>query len=116
MPPAIELARCYAEAMSVLRAVHDFDEWIGQYWQERWPAPASAAASRDAVGDEDAIVWHEGLETVFGYLPGRDGCFCIPRDLALPDFAFATGHSVLSFGQDIVISAAMREELQPPGS
>ena len=116
MPPAIELARRFAEALAVLRAVHDFDEWIGQYWQERCPAPASAAASRDTVGDEDAIVWHEGLETVFGYLPGCDGCFCIPRDLALPDFAFTTGSSIRPFGQDIVISAGMRDELQPPGS
>ena len=116
MPPAIELARRYAEALATLRAVHDFDEWIGQYWQERCPAPASAAASRDAVGAEDTIVWHEGQETVFGYLPGSDGCFCIPRDVALPDFPFAAGNAVLPFGQDIVISAAMREELQPPGS
>ena len=116
MPPAIELARRYAEALAALRAVHDFDEWIGQYWHERCPAPASAAASRDAVGAEDTIVWHEGQETVFGYLPGRDGCFCVSRDVALPDFPFAAGNSVLPFGQDVVISAAMRAELQPPGS
>ena len=116
MPLAIELARRYAEALVVLRAVHDFDEWIGQYWQERCPAPVSAAAARNAVGDEDAIVWDEGLETVFGFLPGHDGCFCIPRDIALPNFSFAAGSPVPPFGQDIVISAGMREELQPPGT
>ena len=86
----IELARRYAEALAALRAVHDFDEWIGQYWQERCPAPESAA-SRDTVGAKDTIVWHEGEETVFGYLPGRDGCFCVPRDVPLPDFPFAEG-------------------------
>ncbi len=116
MPPAIELARRYAEALTALRAVHDFDEWIGQYWQERCPAPASAAASRDAVSADDTIVWHEGEETVFGYLPERDGCFCVPRDVALPDFPITVENPTLPFGQDIVISAAMRDELQPPGS
>ena len=116
MPSAIELARRYAEALVTLRAVHDFDDWIGHHWQERCPAPASAAASRDTVGTEDAIVWHEGEESVFGYLPGHDGCFCVPRDLALPSFPFAAGDLTLPFGQDIVISAARRDELQPPGS
>jgi hypothetical protein len=116
MPPAIELARRYAEALAALRAVHDFDEWIGQYWQECCPAPASAAASRDMVGGEETIVWHEGEETVFGYLPGRDGCFCVPRDVDVPDFSLTAENATLPFGQDIVISAAMRDELQPPGS
>jgi hypothetical protein len=116
MPPAIVLARRYAEALAALRAVHDFDEWIGQFWHDCCPAPASAASSRDTVGTEDTIVWHEGVETVFGYLPGRDGCFCVPRDLALPDFSFIAENRSLPIGQDIVISAAMRDELQPPGS
>jgi hypothetical protein len=116
MPPALELARRYAEALAALRAVHDFDEWIGQYWQERCPAPASAAASRDTVGAEETIVWHEGEETVFGYLPERDGCFCVPREIALPEFPITVDSPALAIGQDIVISAAMRDELQPPGS
>jgi hypothetical protein len=116
MPPAIDLARRYAEALVALRAVHDFDEWIGQFWQEACPAPPSAAASRESVDAADTIVWHEGEETVFGYLPGRDGCFCVPRDVALPDFPLIAENPALPFGQDIVISAAMRDELQPPGS
>jgi len=116
MPPAIVLARRYAEALAALRAVHDFDDWIGQFWHERCPAPASAAASRDTVGAEDTIVWHEGEETVFGYLPGRDGCFCVPRDVALPEFPSIPENLAPALGQDIVISASMRDELQPPGS
>jgi hypothetical protein len=116
MPRAIELARRYAEALSALRAVHDFDEWIGQFWQECSPSPTIATAPHNTVGAEDTIVWHEGEETVFGYLPGREGCFCVPRDVALPDFPFTAENPALPFGQDIVISAAMRDELQPPGS
>lgn len=116
MPPAIELARRYAEALEALRAVHDFDDWIGQFWHERCPAPESAAASRNALGTEDVIVWHEGEDTVFGYLPGDDGCFCVPTDVALPDISFAPDRAAIPYGQDILISAAMREELQPPGS
>lgn len=116
MPPAIDLARCYAEALEALRAVHDFDDWIGQYWHEQCPAPDSAAASRTLLGAEDAIVWHEGHDTVFGYLPGYAGCFVVPRDVVLPRFPFAAHNPAIPYGQDIVISAAMREELQPPGS
>jgi hypothetical protein len=115
MPPAIDVARRYAEAVAALRALHDFDAWIGQYWVESCPFPGSAAASRATAGG-DAIVWHESEEMVFGYLPGVDGCFCIPRDVALPDFAFAASGPVRLFGKDIVISAEMRAELQPPGT
>lgn len=116
MPLAIDLARRYAEALSALRAVHDFDDWIGQFWHEPCPASRGAGAYRTMLGPEDAIVWHEGEETVYGYLPGYDGCFCVPTSETLPDFPFAAGQPELSFGQDVVISADMREELQPPGS
>jgi hypothetical protein len=40
----------------------------------------------------------------------------VPTDEDLPDFSFATGQLEIPYGQDIVISAAMRDELQPPGS
>ena len=116
MPPAIDLARRYAEALSALRAVHDFDDWIGQFWQERCPAPESASAYRTVLGKEETIVWHEGEDTVYGYLPGYDGCFCVPTDEPLPEFPFAAGPPEIPYGQDIIISAAMREQLQPPGS
>ena len=115
MPPAIDVARRYAEAVAALRALHEFDAWIGQYWQEPCPFPGSAAASR-ATTEGDDIVWHEGEETVFGYLPGVDGCFCIPRDVVLPDFPFAALGPISPYGKDILISAEMRQELHPPGS
>lgn len=116
MPPAIDLARRYAEALSALRAVHDFDDWIGQFWREQCPAPEGASAYRTMLGTEKAIVWHEGEDTVYGYLPGYDGCFCVPTAEALPDFPFAAGQLEIPYGQDIVISAAMRDQLHPPGS
>lgn len=116
MPPAIDLARRYAEAVSALRAVHDFDDWIGQFWQERCPAPAGAGAYRTVLGQENAIVWHEGADNVYGYLPGYDGCFCVPTAESLPDFPFAASQPDVLYGQDIIISAEMREQVQPPGS
>lgn len=116
MPPAIDVARRFAEAVATLRALHDFDDWIGQYWRAECSAPKNAASTRAPLEAEDAIIWHEAEDTIFGYLPGYDGCFCIPRDVALPDFPFSAGRQSLSYDQDIVISAAMREEIQPPGS
>ena len=116
MPLAIDLARRYAEALSALRAVHDFDDWIGQFWQEHCPAPKGAGAYRTLLGTEKAILWYEGEDTVYGYLPGYEGCFCVPTDKSMPDFPFAADQAEIPFGQDIVVSAAMREQLQPPGS
>ena len=116
MPPAIDLARRFAEAITVLRAIHDFDTWIGQFWCDHCPAPERAALARADRGASDAVVWHEGEATIFGFLPDRDGCFCVPREAALPEFAFTAGRAAAPFGQDIVISAAMREEIHPPGS
>jgi hypothetical protein len=114
MPPAIDLARRYAEALAALRAVHIFDDWLGHFWHERCPRPDGAPTSSTPVTREDAIVWHEREDIVIGYLPGEDGCFRIPRAAPLPDFPSASNGPSVSFGQDVVISAAMREELQPP--
>lgn len=116
MPPATDLARRFAEAITALRAIHDFDAWIGQYWRDHCPAMETAAFAGAARGADDAIVWHEGETTIFGFLPDRDGCFCVPRETALPDFPFSAGRSPAPYGQDLLISAAMREEIQSPGS
>ena len=43
-------------------------------------------------------------------------CDGVPREAALPEFAFAAVRAMAPFGQDIVISAAMREEIHPSGS
>jgi hypothetical protein len=116
MPPATAIARRFAEAIIALRAIHEFDAWVGQYWRSPCPVPEKAALARADRGTSDAIVWHEGETTIFGFLPGRDGCFCVPLEAALPEFAFATGRPTASYGQDVVISAAMREEFHSPGS
>lgn len=116
MPPAIDLARRYAEALSALRAVHDFDDWIGRFWHERCPDSKGAGTYRTFVGSEEAIVWHEAEDTVYGYLPGDDGCFCVPSEETLPDFPFIARDVDVPYGQDILISAEMRDQLQPTGS
>ena len=115
MPPAIDLARRYAEALAALRAIHVFDAWLGRHWHEHCPRPDDAPASSTPVGAEEPIVWHEGEDVVVGFLPGEDGCFRIPRDAPLPDFPHAGNGLPVTFGQDVVIRAAMRDELQPPG-
>ncbi|MBA2596928.1 MAG: hypothetical protein M3Q50_11595 [Chloroflexota bacterium] len=115
MPPALDVARRFAEAIATLRALHDFDDWIGQFWIEGCSAQRRAASSARPAGGDDSIVWHETGNTIFGYLPGRDGCFAIPRDMPLPDFSFTAGKSSIPYGEDIVISAAMGEELQTSG-
>ncbi len=116
MPPAIDVAHRFAEAVTTLRALHDFDAWIGQFWIEGCSAAQSAASSGLSSGVDDAIIWYETADTVFGFLPGRDGCFSLPRDLPLPEFAFAAGISSVPYEEDIVISAAMSDELQSPRS
>lgn len=115
MPPVIDVARRFAEAVEVLRAVHDFDDWIGQFWFEPCFAPVAARVAHATFADSDSIVWDEVDGTVFGFLPGRDGCFCIPRDVPIPTFPFGLIGPSRGLGQDIVISAEMREELQTPG-
>lgn len=116
MPPATDLARRFAEAIVALRAIHEFDAWVGQYWRSPCPVPEQASLAREDRGASDAIVWHDGETTIHGFLPDMDGCFCVPLEAALPEFPFSAGRSTMPYGQDIVISAAMREESHPPGS
>jgi hypothetical protein len=115
MPPAIDLARRYAEALAALRAVHDFDDWLGQFWEERCTVPEGGPAARTPLGVEGAIAWYDCGETIAGYVPRQDGCFRVPRSAALPVFPFVADELVAPTGQDVVISAAMRDELHPPG-
>lgn len=118
MPPATLLARRFSEAIIALRAIKEFDSWVGQFWRSPCPFPERAALARADRGATDAIIWHDGETTIYGFLPDpdMDGCFCVPLDAALPEFHFTAGRSLMPYGQDVVISAAMREEIQPPGS
>jgi hypothetical protein len=95
MPPAFTLARRYAEALAALRAIHDFDAWLGEHWQ--------------------AIAWYESAEMVTGYLPGEEGCFQVRRDERLPDLPIAETFTP-EYGRDVVIRAAMRDDFGQPGS
>ena len=116
MPPATDLARRYAEALSALRAIHVFDNWLGDHWCDRCPPPEDEPTSRTPLGAAGAITWHERGDTIVGFIPGDEGCFRIPRDAAMPDFPAVAGELPIPYGQDVVISAAMRESLQPPGN
>jgi hypothetical protein len=115
MPPAFDLARRYADALEALRAIHAFDAWLGSHWQERCAAPRTPPTSHTPLGVSGAIAWHEVDEWVIGVLPGQEGCFRIPRAAPLPAFPLAAGPAA-PFGQDVVISAAMRDESPSPGT
>src|SRR5262245_22533413 len=111
MPPAIDIARHYAAALAALRAVHDFDDWLGRHWCPHCPAPQFGRASMTPLGDAGAIAWVEQDDTVLGDLPGETGCFCIPRNLSLPEFPLPRGVLDVPYGQDVVIRAAIRNEM-----
>lgn len=114
MPPAVDLARRYGEALAALRAVHAFDAWLGEHWQERCPPPGSPPAARTALGAAGEITWHEGANAVVGYLPGHDGCFRIARGAVMPEFHVPGITPPPPFENDIVISASMQDEQPPP--
>lgn len=114
MPPAIDLARRYAQAVAALRAIHAFDAWLGEHWQERCPPPATPPVARTTVGERDEITWHESAESVLGYLPRHEGCFRIARDAPLPDIPLFPDAPLVMPDTDVVISASMQDEMQPP--
>jgi hypothetical protein len=113
MPAASDLALRYAQALAALRAIHDFDAWLGAHWHDWCPPPTTPPTAHTHVGAAGAITWHETADRVVGYLPGSDGCFQIARDLPLPDILLPGESSSLAFGTDVVISAAMQDELPP---
>jgi hypothetical protein len=110
MPPAIDLARRYAEALAALRAVHRFDEWLGRHWHDRCSAATTPAASHTSLGASGTIAWHEDEESVVGYLPGEAGCFRISRAAMMPDFSQPGSDLPLVIDQDVLINATMRDE------
>lgn len=115
MPPALELARRYSEALAILRAVHDFDDWLGEHWHDRCPPPTAISNARTPVGSRGEITWHEIGDDVIGYLPGQEGCFRIGITASLPEFwPAAPIVSSPRVDEDIVISAAMPGEDPSP--
>jgi hypothetical protein len=114
MPPAVDLARRYGEALAALRAVHAFDDWLGDHWQERCPPVSTTPAARTALGASGEVSWHETGDNILGYLPDREGCFRIARDAVMPDFSFTTNIPPPQVERDVVISASMQDEHQSP--
>ena len=113
MPLAVDLARRYGEALAALRAVHAFDDWLGDHWKERCPPMSTTPAARTALGASGEITWHETTDSILGYLPDREGCFRIARDAAMPEFSFTRIVPAL-VDRDVVISASMQDEHHPP--
>lgn len=111
MPSAHDLARRYHDALQALRAVHAFDTWLGAHWRDHCPAPPSTHAATTDVGGDRQITWHDGKESVFGYLPGETGCFCIAREALMPDFPLAPLPAPTVVGTDVVIRAEMQDAL-----
>jgi len=115
MPPALELARRYSEALAALRAVHDFDDWLGEHWHDHCPPPPGTSSARTPVGMRGEITWHETGDDVIGYLPDHDGCFRVSIAASLPDFwPAASVADVQRVDEDVVISAAMPGEGSSP--
>ncbi len=110
MPPAVDLARRYADALAALRAIHTFDAWLGDHWHERCAAPTAGPVAVTPLGVSGAIAWHERDDVVIGVLPGQEGCFRVPRDAMMPAFPVGASPTPLLAEQDVVISATMREE------
>lgn len=113
MPAAFDLARRYAEALTALRAVHDFDAWLGKHWQAHCSAPAGPPTAETPVGSGQVIAWYESAGVVSGFLPGEDGCFQVPRGERLPEIAVGETFTP-AYGRDVLISAAMRDDPGQP--
>lgn len=112
----MDLARRYSEALAALRAVHAFDDWLGEHWHERCPPPSRPPSAKTTLGSGGEITWHETAGRVVGYIPGHAGCFRIARDADLPAFLFSLAPLAMPAGPgtDVLISASMRDEEQPP--
>lgn len=90
MISARDLSLAYIRAVSAYwrgdsEFLPQFDAWLAQFWTAAAPEPASepqAHCPHGAAGR--GIRWHEQGTELFGYVPGRRGCFRIPRTVDLP--------------------------------
>ena len=115
MPPVLELARRYSEALAALRAVHAFDDWLGEHWHDQCPPRPAAASARSPVGIWGDVTWHESGDDVIGYLPDQEGCFRVSIAAKMPDFWPGNPNiDAPRVDEDIVISAAMPSDHPPP--
>lgn len=91
MTTAHDLANAYFRAVSAYwRGDSDVDlprlgAWLDQFWVGRTSEPKTSpvALSPHAAGGH-GIRWHEEGQYILGYVPGRHGCYRIPRIAHLP--------------------------------
>ncbi len=114
MVSALELARRYANALDMLRAIHAFDAWLGEHWHDQCPAPATDPIATTKVGAAGAIAWHEEEDGVVGIVPELPGCFRVHYDALLPAFPPLRDVPGEFRDQDVVINASMQGEPQHP--
>lgn len=63
----------------------EFDAWLAQFWADCPAEPTTHPRARCPFGGAGrGIRWHESRSTIFGYVPGRSGCYRVPRTVELP--------------------------------
>lgn len=90
MITAHNLSLAYIQAVSAYwRGDSDllpkFDAWIARFWTDGPPEPTTspqATCPHGAAGR--GIRWHERGPVLLGYVPGKRGCFRVPRNAVLP--------------------------------
>jgi hypothetical protein len=97
MITAHDLSLAYVQAVSAYwrgdsELLPQFDAWLAGFWTT---GPAEPAAEPQAQCPHAAagrgIRWHEHGSALLGFVPGKRGCFRIPRTAVLPRESRARG-------------------------
>lgn len=94
MLTARDLSRAYCQAVSAYwRGDNEFlpqlDTWLAQFWVgdgPREPVTGLLAVCPHGVTGH-GIRWYESGQAVLGYVPGKPGCYRVPRTAVLPNDA-----------------------------
>lgn len=87
---ARDLSRAYTQAVSAYwrgesASLPEFEAWLAHFWTDGPPEPVSGPAARCPHGAAGrGIRWHECGSAILGYVPGKQGCFRVPRTAMLP--------------------------------
>lgn len=91
MITAHDLSLAYVQAVSAYWRGDDtdflptFDAWLARFWVDSPTEPATdpqAHCPHGAAGR--GIRWYERGSLLHGFVPGKRGCFRVPRTSALP--------------------------------
>jgi hypothetical protein len=89
MITAHDLSLAYVQAVSAYWCgdsdlLPTFDAWLARFWVDGPAEPDTepqAHCPHGAAGR--GIRWHERGPVILGYVPGKRGCFQVPRNVAL---------------------------------